>query len=82
MLSSSAPRAPCWCSQSGASHDATRLLRPSDPWAQALTDHWKAIQPALDAFCQNLYAPGFVYCLDRALVSTIRTPWLALAGNN
>jgi hypothetical protein len=30
----------------------------------------------------RLYAPGFVYCLDRALVSTIRTPWLALAGNN
>ena len=31
---------------------------------------------------QNLYAAGFVYCCDRAFVSTIRTPCLVLAGND
>jgi len=36
----------------------------------------------LDAFCRNLYAPGFVYCVDRAFVSTVRTPCLVLAGND
>jgi len=36
----------------------------------------------LDAFCRNLYAPGFVYCVDRAFVSTVRTPSLVLAGND
>jgi len=36
----------------------------------------------LDAFCRNLYAPGFVYCVDRAFVSTVRTPCMVLAGND
>lgn len=36
----------------------------------------------LDAFCRNLYAAGFVYCVDRAFVSTVRTPCLVLAGND
>ena len=36
----------------------------------------------LDAFYRNLYASGFVYCVDRAFVSTVRTPCLVLAGND
>ena len=36
----------------------------------------------LDAFYRNLYEPGFVYCVDRAFVSTVRTPCLVLAGND
>jgi len=37
---------------------------------------------ALDAFCRNLYAPGFVYCVDREFAKTVRTPCLVLAGND
>jgi pimeloyl-ACP methyl ester carboxylesterase len=51
-------------------------------WAESLKDHPEATQPVLDAFCHNLYAPGFVYCVDRAFVSTVRTPCLVLAGND
>ena len=36
----------------------------------------------LSAFCQNLYAPGFVYCADREFVKTIKAPCLVLAGND
>ena len=36
----------------------------------------------LDAFYQNLYAPGFVYSVDRAFVSSCRTPCLVLGGND
>ena len=36
----------------------------------------------LEAFNQNLYSPGFVYCVDRAFVSTCATPCLVLAGND
>jgi len=50
-------------------------------WAEALEDHPEATQPVLDAFCRNLYARGFVYCVDRAFVSTVQTPCLMLAGN-
>ena len=51
-------------------------------WAESLTDHPEATPQVLDAFCQNLYAPGFVYCADRAFVSTCTTPCLVLAGND
>jgi pimeloyl-ACP methyl ester carboxylesterase len=51
-------------------------------WAESLKDHPEATQPVLDAFCHNLYAAGFIYCADRAFVSTIRTPCLVLAGND
>ena len=51
-------------------------------WAEALNDHPEATQPVLDAFCRNLYAPGFVYCVDRAFVRTVQTPCLILAGND
>jgi pimeloyl-ACP methyl ester carboxylesterase len=53
-----------------------------DAWAQTLTDHPEATPQVLDAFCRNLYAPGFVYCADRAFVATVKTPCLVLAGND
>jgi pimeloyl-ACP methyl ester carboxylesterase len=51
-------------------------------WADSLKDHPEVTEASLDAFCQNLYAPGFVYCVDRAFVSTVTTPCLLLAGND
>lgn len=53
-----------------------------DAWAASLKDHPEATQAVLDAFSQNLYGRGFVYCADRAFVSTVRTPCLVLAGND
>jgi pimeloyl-ACP methyl ester carboxylesterase len=53
-----------------------------DAWAESLDDHPEATPEVLDAFCRNLYAAGFVYCVDRAFVSTCRTPCLVLAGND
>ena len=53
-----------------------------DAWAETVKDHPEATPPVLDAFFQNLYGPGFVYCVDRAFVSTVRTPCLVLAGND
>ncbi len=61
-------------------------LPPKTPrftaWAESLTDHPEATPEVLDAFYRNLYAPGFVYCTDRAFVATITTPSLVLAGND
>jgi pimeloyl-ACP methyl ester carboxylesterase len=51
-------------------------------WAETLSDHPEATPAALDAFCHNLYAAGFVYCADREFVKTVRTPCLVLAGND
>jgi pimeloyl-ACP methyl ester carboxylesterase len=51
-------------------------------WAESLKDHKEATTPVLDAFYQNLYGRGFVYCVDRAFVATVRTPCLVLAGND
>ena len=51
-------------------------------WAESLVDHPEATPQTLDAFYQNLYGPGFVYCVDRAFVSTCATPCLVLAGND
>jgi pimeloyl-ACP methyl ester carboxylesterase len=53
-----------------------------EAWAESLKDHPEATPPVLDAFYQNLYGPGFVYCVDRAFVSTCATPCLVLAGND
>jgi hypothetical protein len=33
-------------------------------------------------FYRNLYEPGFVYCVDREFVRTVRAPCLVLAGND
>ena len=43
-------------------------------WAETLKDHPEAGEPVLDAFCRNLYAPSFVYCVDREFCRTVRTP--------
>lgn len=51
-------------------------------WAESLKDHPEATPQVLDAFSDNLYSRGFVYCVDRAFVSTVRTPCLVLAGND
>ena len=51
-------------------------------WTESLADHPEATPQVLDAFNQNLYGPGFVYCVDRAFVSTCATPCLVLAGND
>ena len=51
-------------------------------WAESVTDHAEATPAVLDALYQNLYGPGFVYCVDRAFVSTVATPCLVLAGND
>ena len=51
-------------------------------WAESLAKHPEASQQVLDAFHQNLYGPGFVYSVDRAFVSSCRTPCLVLAGND
>lgn len=51
-------------------------------WAESLQDHPEATPEVLAAFNQNLYGPGFVYCVDRAFVSTVATPCLVLAGND
>jgi pimeloyl-ACP methyl ester carboxylesterase len=53
-----------------------------DAWAQSLQDHPEATREVLDAFYRNLYAPGFVYCVDRAFVAKVETPCLLLAGND
>ncbi len=61
---------------------ATERSPRFNEWAATLTDHPEATPAVLDAFSQNLYGRGFVYCVDRAFVSTVRTPCLILAGND
>jgi hypothetical protein len=53
-----------------------------DAWAKTLGDHPEATEPVLDAVYRNMYGPGFVYSVDRAFVSSCRTPCLVLAGND
>ncbi len=54
-----------------------------DTWAKSLGDsHPEATEQVLDAFYRNLYGPGFVYSVDRAFVSSVRTPCLVVAGND
>jgi pimeloyl-ACP methyl ester carboxylesterase len=53
-----------------------------EAWAASLKDHPEATPQVLDAFYRNLYEPGFVYCVDRDFVRTVRTPCLVLAGND
>jgi pimeloyl-ACP methyl ester carboxylesterase len=53
-----------------------------EAWAASLMDHPEASPAVLNAFYRNLYEPGFVYCVDRDFVRTVRTPCLVLAGND
>ena len=51
-------------------------------WAKSLENHPEASEQVLDAFYHNLYDPGFLYSVDRAFVSSCKTPCLVLAGND
>lgn len=51
-------------------------------WVKSLEDHPEATEQVLGAFYRSLYGPGFVYSVDRAFVSSCRTPCLVLAGND
>jgi pimeloyl-ACP methyl ester carboxylesterase len=42
----------------------------------------QADEKTLDAFYNNLYAPGFAYSVDRDFVRSCQTPCLVLAGND
>jgi pimeloyl-ACP methyl ester carboxylesterase len=53
-----------------------------DEWAKSLADHPEATEEVLDAFYRNLYAPGFLYSVDRDFVRSCKTPCLVLAGND
>ena len=53
-----------------------------DAWAKSLESHPEATEQVLDSFYKNLYAPGFVYSVDRAAASKCTTPCLVLAGND
>ena len=62
-------------------------MKPDRPprfvaWAKALTDHPEATEQVLDAFYHNMYDAGFLYSVDRAFVSSCKTPCLVLAGND
>ena len=61
---------------------ATQRSPRFNEWAESLKDHPEATPAVLDAFSNNLYGGGFVYCVDRTFVGTIRTPCLVLAGND
>ncbi len=53
-----------------------------EAWVKTLADRPEATEAVLEAFYQNLYAPGFAYSVDRAFVSSCQTPCLVLAGND
>jgi pimeloyl-ACP methyl ester carboxylesterase len=53
-----------------------------EAWAETVKDRPEAAPAVLDAFYRNMYGAGFVYCADRAFVSTCATPCLVLAGND
>lgn len=53
-----------------------------EAWVATLADHPEATPAVLEAFYQNLYAPGFVYSADRAFASACTTPCMVLAGND
>jgi len=53
-----------------------------DEWAKGLTDHPEASEAALDGLYRNLYAPGFLYSVDREFVKSCKTPCMVLAGND
>jgi pimeloyl-ACP methyl ester carboxylesterase len=62
-------------------------MKPGRParfeeWTKTLGDHPEATPQALDQFCQNLYAPGFLYSVDREFIKTVKTPCMVLAGND
>ena len=53
-----------------------------EEWARSLEGHPEATDDVLDAMYKNLYAPGFLYAVDREFVKQVKTPCLVLAGND
>ncbi|HLF79165.1 MAG TPA: alpha/beta hydrolase, partial [Dehalococcoidia bacterium] len=53
-----------------------------DAWVETLKEHPEATDAVLDAFYNNLYAPGFAYSVNREFVKSCQTPCLVLAGND
>lgn len=53
-----------------------------DAWAKGVEDRPEVTEQVLDAFYNNLYAPGFLYSVDREFLKTCKTPSLVLAGND
>jgi pimeloyl-ACP methyl ester carboxylesterase len=53
-----------------------------DEWAKDLKDHPEATEQVLDALYQNMYAPGFLYAVDREFVKNVKIPCMVLAGND
>jgi pimeloyl-ACP methyl ester carboxylesterase len=53
-----------------------------DEWAKTLENHPEATEDVLTAFHDNLYAPGFLYSVDREFVKRCEIPCLLLAGND
>jgi pimeloyl-ACP methyl ester carboxylesterase len=51
-------------------------------WTETLKDRPEATEQLLDAFYQNLYAPGFAYCCDREFAKSVKAPCMVLAGND
>jgi pimeloyl-ACP methyl ester carboxylesterase len=51
-------------------------------WAETVKDRPDVSEAVLNAFNDNLYAPGFVYCADREFVKSIKAPCMVLAGND
>src|SRR5580692_8483797 len=43
-------------------------------WADTLEGHPEATPQVLDAYFNNLYAPGFAYCCDREFPKTVKAP--------
>lgn len=53
-----------------------------DAWAKGVADRPEVTEQVLDSFYNNLYAPGFLYSVDREFLKTCKTPSLVLAGND
>jgi pimeloyl-ACP methyl ester carboxylesterase len=53
-----------------------------EAWVKSLGNRPDASEPVIEAFHNNLYAPGFLYSVDRAFVASCLTPCLVLASND
>jgi pimeloyl-ACP methyl ester carboxylesterase len=51
-------------------------------WANLLKDRPDVNDDVIESVYQNLYAPGFGYCIDREFASQCETPCIVLAGDD
>ena len=51
-------------------------------WADLLKDRPDVSDDVIESVYQNLYAPGFGYCIDREFASQCQTPCIVLAGDD